>query len=79
MNLRSVVVWCAFVVVAIVNGGLRDAVLTPQLGEFGGHITSTILLCPAGCHVADDRVDSAGKIDGGAADWGSVGPDDRCF
>ena len=47
MNLRSVVVWCAFVAVAIVNGGLRDAVLTPRLGEFGGHITSTILLCAA--------------------------------
>ena len=39
--------WCPFVVVAIVNGSLRDALLTPRLGEFGGHITSTILLCAA--------------------------------
>jgi hypothetical protein len=36
-----------FVAVAIVNSGFRDAVLTPRLGEFGGHITSTILLCAA--------------------------------
>ena len=47
MNLRSIVVWCLFVLLAIMNGALRNAVLTPRLGEFGGHITSTILLCIA--------------------------------
>ena len=29
------------------NGSLRNTVLTPRFGEFGGHITSTILLCAA--------------------------------
>ena len=47
MKLRSLVVWCVFVVLAIMNGGFRDAVVTPRLGEFGGHITSTVLLCAA--------------------------------
>jgi len=47
MNLRWLVVWCVFVVLAIMNGGFRDAVVTPRLGEFGGHITSTALLCGA--------------------------------
>ena len=47
MNLRSVFVGCAFVVVAIVNGGFRDEVLTPRLGELGGHIIATITLSTA--------------------------------
>jgi len=47
MNLRSIVVWCVFVALAVMNGGLRNTVLTPRLGEFGGHVTSTITLCIA--------------------------------
>jgi hypothetical protein len=47
MNLRSVVVWCVFVVLAILNGALRNTVLTPQLGQFAGHIASTVILCAA--------------------------------
>jgi hypothetical protein len=47
MNLRSTVVWFLFLFLAVMNGGFRDAVLTPRLGEVGGHITSTILLCTA--------------------------------
>ena len=47
MSLRSIVVWFLFLFLAVMNGGLRDAVLTPRLGELGGHITSTILLCVA--------------------------------
>ena len=27
------------------NGALRNSVLAPRLGELGGHITSTLLLC----------------------------------
>jgi hypothetical protein len=44
MNLRSVVVW---VVLAILNGAVRNTVLTPRLGEFKGHISSTVILCAA--------------------------------
>lgn len=47
MNLRSIVVWFLFPLLAVMNGGLRNAVLTPRLGEFGGHVTSTITLCIA--------------------------------
>jgi len=47
MHLRSTVVWFLLLFLAVMNGGLRNTVLTPRLGEFGGHITSTILLCAA--------------------------------
>ena len=45
INLRSLIVWCAFVLLAIVNGGLRETLLSPQLGEHAGHVISTIMLC----------------------------------
>jgi hypothetical protein len=47
MNLRSLVVWCAFVVLAVINGGFRDVVLTPRLGEHESHVIGTITLCTA--------------------------------
>ena len=47
MNRRSIVVWLLLLFLAVMNGGLRNAVLTPRLGEIGGHITSTMLLCAA--------------------------------
>jgi len=47
MNLRSLVVWCVFVVLAVINGGFRDAVLTPRLGEHESHVIGTITLCTA--------------------------------
>jgi len=47
MNLRSLVVWCAFVVLAVINGSFRDAVLTPRLGEHESHVIGTITLCTA--------------------------------
>ena len=47
MNLRSIAVWCLFVVLAIMNGALRTTLLTPWLGELRSHITSTVMLCVA--------------------------------
>jgi len=47
MNLRSLVVWCAFVVLAVINGGFRDVVLTPRLGVHESHVIGTITLCAA--------------------------------
>ena len=47
MTLRSLVVWCGFVVLAVINGGFRDAVLTPRLGEHESHVIGTITLCTA--------------------------------
>jgi hypothetical protein len=47
MNLRSTAVWFLFLFLAVMNGGLRDAVLTPRLGEPGEHVIGTITLCTA--------------------------------
>ncbi len=41
---RSVLVWLVIMVLAIVNGGFRQVVLVPALGERAGHVLSTILL-----------------------------------
>ena len=64
---------------AIMNGGLRNAVLTPRLGELGGHITSTVLLCAAILVVTWLTIDwiRPANLDRGATDWGWVGLDDR--
>lgn len=40
-------VWAAMAVVAIVNGGFRETVLIPRLGEYTGHVVSTGLLVAA--------------------------------
>ena len=47
MTLRWLVVWCGFVVLAVINGGFRDAVLTPRFGEHESHVIGTITLCTA--------------------------------
>jgi hypothetical protein len=46
MNLRSTIVWF-FVWMAVMNGALRNAVLTPRLGELAGHVASSVILCIA--------------------------------
>lgn len=45
MLLRAAVVWVVILAFAILNGGLRQAILIPRLGEVGGRIASTLLLC----------------------------------
>jgi hypothetical protein len=47
MNLRSLVVWCVFVALAVINGVFREVVLTPRLGEHESHVIGTITLCTA--------------------------------
>ena len=37
----------SFFLLAIMNGALRDAVLTPRLGEHESHVIGTITLCTA--------------------------------
>lgn len=44
MILRSVLAWCVLMVVAILNGTVRVALLNPRLGERTGHIISTLML-----------------------------------
>jgi hypothetical protein len=42
---RTIITWLALVVLAILNGGVREAVLVPPLGLATAHFVSTILLC----------------------------------
>jgi hypothetical protein len=45
MILRSFFVWLLLVVLANVNGVLRNAFITPRLREHTGHIISSIIFC----------------------------------
>ena len=45
MLFRAVLVWIGLMVAAILNGALRAAILIPRLGESGGHVVSTLVLC----------------------------------
>jgi len=40
-------VWAVMAVVAVINGGLRETVLIPRVGEHTGHVVSTALLTAA--------------------------------
>jgi hypothetical protein len=42
--IRAVVIWCALLVIASVNGFVREAVLIPRLGEVAGRAFSTLAL-----------------------------------
>ena len=45
MPLRALIIWFALLVVAVANGGFREAVLIPRFGPHPGHIVSTGMLC----------------------------------
>jgi len=45
MFARALGVWSGILVLAVVNGAVRDLIVTPRLGERTGHIASTIVLC----------------------------------
>ena len=38
-------VWVGLVALAIINGGLRNALISPRFGEHVGHLLSTLTLC----------------------------------
>jgi len=40
-------VWAVMAVIAVVNGGFREVVLIPRLGDYPGHVVSTALLVAA--------------------------------
>ena len=44
MLLRAIGVWWLLLVIAIVNGAIRETVLTPRLGRKTGHTISTLSL-----------------------------------
>ena len=42
---RVLAVWCLLLVLAVLNGGVRDTWLTPRLGDPAGRALSTLMLC----------------------------------
>lgn len=40
-------VWLVMAVVAVLNGGFRETVIIPQIGDYPGHVVSTALLVVA--------------------------------
>jgi hypothetical protein len=47
MRTRAFGVWLLIVLVAVMNGGLREAWITPRTGAAAGHAISSVLLCAA--------------------------------
>jgi hypothetical protein len=45
MLTRASLAWLAILLLAILNGGFRQALLIPRLGELNGRAVSTLLLC----------------------------------
>lgn len=45
MAMKATAVWLLLAALAVANGGLRNAALTPRYGEHIGHVLSTIVLC----------------------------------
>ena len=44
---RAVIVWAGIAVIAVLNGGFREGVLIPRMGELAGRAASTVLLAAA--------------------------------
>lgn len=40
-------VWLLLAIVAVANGGVREVVLIPRVGEYAGHVASTAVLVAA--------------------------------
>lgn len=45
--LYPLAVWVGMAVVAVLNGGFREVVLIPRIGEYAGHVLSTAMLVAA--------------------------------
>ncbi|CAN5892052.1 hypothetical protein BH24GEM1_BH24GEM1_13570 [soil metagenome] len=45
MALRALAVWFGILMLAVLNGGVRDTWLSPRLGDAVGRAISTLLLC----------------------------------
>lgn len=45
MLVRAIAVWLLLMLMAIVNGLMREALITPRVGERAGHVASTLILC----------------------------------
>jgi hypothetical protein len=47
MYSRALAIWLLLLILAVLNGAIRVALVTPRFGEQGGHIISTAILCAA--------------------------------
>jgi hypothetical protein len=47
MMVRAFDAWLVILLVAFVNGGIREALIIPRTGDATGHVISTIMLCVA--------------------------------
>jgi|ERR671918_724673 cytochrome bd-type quinol oxidase subunit 1 len=47
MFLRAGAIWILVLIIAVANGAIREAVITPPFGEQVAHIVSTAILCAA--------------------------------
>src|ERR1051326_8093797 len=47
MLMRSFVAWCGLLLLAIINGALREAVIIPRVSERAAHAISSVTLCAA--------------------------------
>jgi len=45
MVFRATLTWILLAVLAVLNGISRNALVTPHVGEHGGHVISTVVLC----------------------------------
>lgn len=45
MVLRAIVIWLAILVLAALNGALRDLVMAPRIGDTIARAISTVILC----------------------------------
>lgn len=51
MILRSILIWVVVLLMAVLNGVVREGLIRPQVGEQIGRIISTVMLCAVICLV----------------------------
>ena len=47
MFIRALTIWLLLLILAVLNGAIRESLITPRFGEQGAHIVSTAILCAA--------------------------------
>src|SRR5687768_18187927 len=47
MLLRAVAIWFVLLIIAVLNGAVREALIVPRVGRGAGHVISTVMLSTA--------------------------------
>ena len=63
MTRRALLIWSAFVPIAIVNGAIRDLWIAPESGAASAHVISTLMLCLAIVALASLTIAWIGPLD----------------